>query len=221
MADRPPARSRGPTVGHVATPPVGRASRCVPRQRGGKDVRVTTGRLPREAWEDARAGAWGGGLFRRHAALAWKLLSRAAGAAAFVGRGNNPAAGRARLSRVCPLSRSSRGRTSSCGRHPRREAAIARWRTRWVRGPEMASARGTWWLRLDPGEVSASDPPAPSCLLNAPPPPDPAPRSPHGGLSVCVARCGWGRWTTHGGSWLQGSPERGRGEATFVDAQFV
>lgn len=118
-------------------------------------------------------GAWGGGLFRRHAARAGKLLSRAARAAAFVGRGNHPAAGRERLSGVCVLSRSSRGRTSSCGRHPRGQAAIARWRTRWVRGPEMASARGTRWLRLDPGEVSASDPPAPSCLLNAPPHPAP------------------------------------------------
>lgn len=64
-ADGLPARSRGPAAGHVTAPSVGRASRCVPRKRDGKDVRVTTGRRPREEREDPRGGAWGGGLCRR------------------------------------------------------------------------------------------------------------------------------------------------------------
>lgn len=87
---------------------------------------------------------------------------------------NNPAASRERLSKVCLLCRSSRGRKSSCGRHPWREAAIAG-------GPGGGGARpgngirGRWWLRVDQvvaesrsGCRKCLEPSAPSCRLNTP-----------------------------------------------------
>lgn len=177
---------------------------------------MTPGRLPREEREDARVGARGGGLLRHAAALAWKLLSPAARAAAFAVEETipRPVARVFAASLCCPGDQGA-GRHPAGGARGEKRRSLAGGR---VGARPRNGIRGTWWRRLDPGEVSASDPPAPSCLLNAaPPPPDPAPRCPHSGLSVCVSRCGWGRWTARGGSWLQGSPDRGSGEVTFVD----
>lgn len=138
---------------------------------------MTPGRLPREEREDARVGARGGGLLRHAAALAWKLLSPAARAAAFAVEETipRPVARVFAASLCCPGDQGA-GRHPAGGARGEKRRSLAGGR---VGARPRNGIRGTWWRRLDPGEVSASDPPAPSCLLNAAlPPPDPAPRSP-------------------------------------------
>lgn len=134
---------------------------------------MTPGRLPREEREDARVGARGGGLLRHAAALAWKLLSPAARAAAFAVEETipRPVARVFAASLCCPGDQGA-GRHPAGGARGEKRRSLAGGR---VGARPRNGIRGTWWRRLDPGEVSASDPPAPSCLLNAAPPPHPTP----------------------------------------------
>lgn len=121
---------------------------------------MTPGRLPREEREDARVGARGGGLLRHAAALAWKLLSPAARAAAFAVEETipRPVARVFAASLCCPGDQGA-GRHPAGGARGEKRRSLAGGR---VGARPRNGIRGTWWRRLDPGEVSASDPPAPA-----------------------------------------------------------
>lgn len=126
---------------------------------------------------------------------------------ASVSRGNNPSAHCERLSQGLPFVQELK-RQEVCGRHPWREAVAT------------VGGGGCEAQKWHPWEVGAETRSGcrrclgPSCSLLPSEHPFPHRQATSSALCDCFSLCGWERWTP-GGSWLQGSPERGDGEVTI------